>query len=313
MKPIAILAPIIALLYSMSAHAAGGGSAAPAAADPNLHFDPLGKPPSEHSLKAIKKDSADLPFDDKRDFDEAKKGFIAEPDSWKVLGPEGNVVWDLDRYDFFRSGKDFPSVHPSLQRVSQLNMKVGLFEVIPGFYQVRGYDLANITFVKGKTGWIVFDPLTAPEPAAAAILSNLLQYLADFTKTFRMVRWMMGGLAVVGYDLGTTAGVDTFAPWPRTCRRRPCRSPRRRACPVPTPARIRRRMLHRRGNRGRRRPLHLRRGRGTLPGGGLGGGPDSCPRQRCLHQRGCHRRRAGPQYSHPALRPAGKRLPGLFE
>ncbi|MDJ0868485.1 MAG: alkyl sulfatase dimerization domain-containing protein [Myxococcota bacterium] len=141
--------------------------AAGAAAQPK-HFDPLGKPPSEHTLKAIAEDSAGLPFDDTRDFDEAAKGFLAEPDSWKVVGPEGNVVWDLDRYDFFRTDTDFPSVHPSLQRVSRLNMKVGLFEVIPDFYQVRGFDLANITFVKGKTGWIVFDPLTAPETAAAA-------------------------------------------------------------------------------------------------------------------------------------------------
>ena len=132
------------------------------------HFDPLGKPPSKHTLKAIAEDADGLPFDDTRDFDEAQKGFIAEPDSWKVLGPEGNVVWDLHRYDFFRSDKDFPSVHPSLQRVSRLNMKVGLFEVIPGFYQVRGFDLANITFVATDNGWVVFDPLTAPEPVAAA-------------------------------------------------------------------------------------------------------------------------------------------------
>ena len=138
------------------------------AASADQHFDPLGKPPSEHTLRAIKDDSAGLPFHDTRDFDEASKGFIAEPDSWKVTGPKGNVVWDLHQYDFFRTDTDFPSVHPSLQRVSRLNMKVGLFEVIPGFYQVRGFDLANITFIETKTGWVVFDPLTAPEPAAAA-------------------------------------------------------------------------------------------------------------------------------------------------
>ncbi|GAB2508560.1 alkyl/aryl-sulfatase [Microbulbifer agarilyticus] len=139
-----------------------------AADDASKHFDPQGKPPSEHTLKVIAEDSANLPFDDKRDFDEANKGFIAKPDNWKVTGREGNVVWDLDRYNFFLTDEDFPSVHPSLQRISRLNMKVGLFEVIPGFYQVRGFDLANITFVRGKTGWIVLDPLTAPEVAAAA-------------------------------------------------------------------------------------------------------------------------------------------------
>ena len=143
-------------------------SAATAAGDPNQHFDPLGKPPSEHTLKVIAEDAAGLPFDDTRDFDEAKKGFIAEPDSWIVKGPAGNVVWDLKRYDFFRSDTDFPSVHPSLQRVSRLNMTVGLYEVVPGFYQVRGFDLANITFIKSDNGWVVFDPLTAPETAAAA-------------------------------------------------------------------------------------------------------------------------------------------------
>ncbi|MGB8332051.1 MAG: alkyl sulfatase dimerization domain-containing protein, partial [Polyangiales bacterium] len=63
---------------------------------------------------------------------------------------------------------NFESVHPSLERQSKLNMNYGLYEVIPGFYQVRGFDLANVTFVKGKTGWIVFDPLTAAETARAA-------------------------------------------------------------------------------------------------------------------------------------------------
>ena len=157
-----LTASLVAL--SFGEHARGQTPATSA----DKHFDQLGKPPSEHTLKAIEKDSAGLPFDDTRDFDEAKKGFIAEPDSWKVLGPDGNVVWDLRRYNFFRTDKNFLSVHPSLQRVSRLNMKVGLFEVIPGFYQVRGFDLANITFIKSKTGWIVFDPLTAPETAAAA-------------------------------------------------------------------------------------------------------------------------------------------------
>jgi alkyl sulfatase BDS1-like metallo-beta-lactamase superfamily hydrolase len=122
---------VICLGVSMSLLA--GGASQTSAAGPE-HFDPLGKPPSEHTLKAIAQDSAGLPFDDTRDFDEAAKGFIAEPDSWKVLGPEGNVVWDLARYDFFRTDTDFPSVHPSLQRVSRLNMKVGLFEVKPDVY-----------------------------------------------------------------------------------------------------------------------------------------------------------------------------------
>ena len=67
-------------------------------------------------------------------------------------------------------GKDFDTIHPSLQRQAILNMAYGLYEVLPGkIYQVRGYDLANISFIRGETGWIVFDPLTAKETAAAAL------------------------------------------------------------------------------------------------------------------------------------------------
>ncbi|WP_231969755.1 MBL fold metallo-hydrolase [Polynucleobacter necessarius] len=67
-------------------------------------------------------------------------------------------------------GKDFDSVHPSLQRQAILNMGYGLYEVVPGkIYQVRGFDLANISFIKTNSGWIVFDPLTAKETARAAL------------------------------------------------------------------------------------------------------------------------------------------------
>jgi len=76
----------------------------------------------------------------------------------------------MGSYQWLLSGKDFDSIHPSLQRQAVLNMAYGLYEVVPGrVYQVRGYDLANISFVKGDTGWIVFDPLTAKETARAAL------------------------------------------------------------------------------------------------------------------------------------------------
>ena len=73
-------------------------------------------------------------------------------------------------YQWLLSGQDFASIHPSLQRQAVLNMDYGLYEVVPGrIYQVRGFDLANISFIKGDTGWIVFDPLTAKETARAAL------------------------------------------------------------------------------------------------------------------------------------------------
>ena len=85
------------------------------------------------------------------------------------MAEAGHVAWDMGSYEWLLQGKDFDSIHPSLQRQAILNMNYGLYEVIPGIYQVRGYDLANITFIKSKTGWIVFDPLTAKETAAAAL------------------------------------------------------------------------------------------------------------------------------------------------
>ena len=78
------------------------------------------------------------------------------------MADAGNVAWDMGSYQWLLSGQDFASIHPSLQRQAVLNMAYGLYEVVPGrIYQVRGYDLANISFIKGDTGWIVFDPLTA--------------------------------------------------------------------------------------------------------------------------------------------------------
>ena len=86
------------------------------------------------------------------------------------MADAGHVAWDMGSYQWLLQDKDFPSIHPSLQRQAVLNMAYGLYEVVPGkIYQVRGFDLANISFIKGDTGWIVFDPLTAKETARAAL------------------------------------------------------------------------------------------------------------------------------------------------
>jgi len=134
------------------------------------HFHPKGKMPSKYTVELQNGLRKSLPFDDARDFEEARRGFIAAPNYRQIMAEKGHVAWDIGKYDFLlEAGKDFDSIHPSLQRQAILNMNYGLFEVIPGIYQVRGYDLANISFIKGKTGWIVFDPLTAKETAAAAL------------------------------------------------------------------------------------------------------------------------------------------------
>jgi alkyl sulfatase BDS1-like metallo-beta-lactamase superfamily hydrolase len=134
------------------------------------HFHPKGKAPSTFTLQLRNGLKAELPFQDKRDFDEAKKGFLAAPAYKQIMADAGHVAWDMESYQWLLSGQDFPSIHPSLQRQAVLNMNWGLFEVVPGrIYQVRGFDLANISFIKGDTGWIVFDPLTAAETARAAL------------------------------------------------------------------------------------------------------------------------------------------------
>ena len=134
------------------------------------HFHPEGKEPSSHTLELRKKLKATLPFEDSRDFAEAKKGFIAAPPFKKIMADAGHVAWDMESYEFLLEDKDYSSIHPSLRRQAVLNMAYGLYEVVPGrIYQVRGFDLANISFIKGDTGWIVFDPLTAQETARAAL------------------------------------------------------------------------------------------------------------------------------------------------
>jgi alkyl sulfatase BDS1-like metallo-beta-lactamase superfamily hydrolase len=133
------------------------------------HFHAKGKAPSSFTIEAQRQQRLILPFSDRRDFDEADKGFIAAPDYRRIMTDKGGVAWDIGRYDFLLQGKTFDSIHPSLQRQAILNMSYGLYEVVPNVYQVRGFDLANISFIKGNTGWIVIDPLTVRETARAAL------------------------------------------------------------------------------------------------------------------------------------------------
>ena len=110
----------------------------------------------------------DLSFDDRADFADADRGLIGSLDPGIVKDASGRVVWDNDAWAFL--GGDCPTtVHPSLWRQSQLCAKQGLFEVTEGIYQVRGFDLSNMTFIEGDTGVIVIDPLISTEIAAAAL------------------------------------------------------------------------------------------------------------------------------------------------
>ena len=110
-----------------------------------------------------------LPFADTRDFDDAARGFLGTIENARVTSTQGRVVWSLEPYGFLSEEKAPATVDPSLWRQSRLNMHHGLFEVVPGVYQVRGLDIANMTLIEGDKGVIVVDTLTSIEGARAAI------------------------------------------------------------------------------------------------------------------------------------------------
>lgn len=131
----------------------------------NLNADT--KPASQYTIDANRQVYALLDFDDTAEFDNATRGLIAAPDALEIRSADGKLVWSQAAYAFLDN--DAPdTANPSLWRNAQLNHISGLFEVTDGIYQVRGYDMTNITFIKGDTGWIIVDPLMSVECSEAA-------------------------------------------------------------------------------------------------------------------------------------------------
>lgn len=124
--------------------------------------------PSEHIVRQNRALAESLPFDDDADFANAERGLIERLSPAIVRDASGRVVWDGESYEFL-TGPAPDSVNPSLWRQSSLVAQQGLFEVVPGIYQVRGLDLSNVTFVEGDEGLIVIDPLTSEDPARVAL------------------------------------------------------------------------------------------------------------------------------------------------
>jgi alkyl sulfatase BDS1-like metallo-beta-lactamase superfamily hydrolase len=110
-----------------------------------------------------------LPFSDTSDFDDASRGFLGTLEHARIANVQGRVVWSLEAYGFLADEKAPATVNPSLWRQSRLNMNHGLFEVMPGVYQIRGLDIANMTLIEGDAGVIVVDTLTSTEGARAAM------------------------------------------------------------------------------------------------------------------------------------------------
>jgi alkyl sulfatase BDS1-like metallo-beta-lactamase superfamily hydrolase len=105
---------------------------------------------------------------DARDLENATRGRLAGLPDPLVKAADGRIVWDTNRFDFL-TGDAPPTVHPSLWRHQVLNNAAGLFKVADGIYQIRGYDIANMTLVEGATGWIVIDTMLTPEVARAGL------------------------------------------------------------------------------------------------------------------------------------------------
>ena len=121
------IAPALILGIASTAFAAGGGGAI-VTSDPTKHFDEKGKMPSKYTIELQNGFRKSLPFDDKRDFEEAKRGFLAAPDYKQIMAEAGHVAWDMGSYEFLlEEGQSFDSMHPSLQRQATLNMAYGLY------------------------------------------------------------------------------------------------------------------------------------------------------------------------------------------
>ncbi|ARJ03879.1 alkyl sulfatase [Cnuibacter physcomitrellae] len=128
------------------------------------------KPATEHTARVNAEALRSLPLADRRDYDDAQRGFVATLDDPVILNAAGRPIHDVTDHDFIAESEDAPdTVHPSLWRHARVNRYHGLFEVVPGVYQVRGLDLANVTIVESDSGIIVIDPLSFTETARTAL------------------------------------------------------------------------------------------------------------------------------------------------
>lgn len=175
------------------------------------------RPKSPTAFTVAANRSVVVSFDDPGDHDRATRGRIARLDSGRI-GAGDHVVFDVARREFVGESETAPdSVHPGLWRQARLNVNHGLFEVADGIWQVRGYDISNITFLAGDDGgWMVIDPLTnGPTAAAALDLANRTlgeRPVTSVIYTHSHVDHFGGILGVTGRDAVDRGDVRIVAP-----------------------------------------------------------------------------------------------------
>ena len=134
---------------------------------------------SEHTARANGRFADGLPLDDPRDRERLERGRIGGLDRLVLTHDgHGRTILDTADWDFLDAAEAPPTVNPSLWRQARLNREHGLYELMPGIYQVRGYDISNLSLIEGETGWIVIDPLTSTESARAA-MDLVREHLGD--------------------------------------------------------------------------------------------------------------------------------------
>jgi alkyl sulfatase BDS1-like metallo-beta-lactamase superfamily hydrolase len=174
------------------------------------------KPASAATARAHAALAAGLPLETGQDFADARRGFLGSVPGGRIADAEGRVFWNMAAFDFEAGDAPCPpTVNPSLWRQARLNLIHGLFEVTLGLYQVRGFDISNITFIEGDEGYIVIDPLISSETAAAA-LALLRRHRGD--KPVKAVIYThshvdhYGGVRGVISDADIAAGLSIIAP-----------------------------------------------------------------------------------------------------
>ncbi len=171
--------------------------------------------PTAATISVNRAAAKDLAPDDMRDFEDARRGLIASVPELVVEGPGGAPIWDMPGYAFVE-GEAPDSVNPGLWRQARLNNIHGLFEVSEGIYQLRGFDLSNMTLIEGERGWIVVDPLTARETAARA-LAFAREHLGDkpvsaIIYTHSHIDHFGGVLGVASAEEIAARGIRVIAP-----------------------------------------------------------------------------------------------------